>query len=106
MKKYNFEKFEIIKNIIEIALIFSICILLFGTLITLIYGAIEVYSINYFIVFFSIFTLFLSTLSLIIISIFYKMAKAEILYNIKKELFLFLISLASMLILSLVIHYN
>ncbi|MCC9019432.1 hypothetical protein [Flavobacterium lipolyticum] len=103
-KIYNFEKFEVIKNLIRISSWFLISILLFAIIFTLLSNGFESYSINYFIVFLSVFTLFFNAIILFVISILYKLREEKVFYNIKKELILFLASLASLMLLSSIIQ--
>lgn len=101
---YNFEKFEVIKSLVRISSWFLISILFFAIIFTLFSTGFESYPINYCIVFLSIFTLFFNIITLLVISILYKLKKEKIFYNIKKESILFLASLASLMLLSGIIN--
>ncbi|MFB9079936.1 hypothetical protein ACFFWB_21425 [Flavobacterium procerum] len=101
---YNFEKFEVVKSLIRISSWFLISILLFAVVFTLLFTGFESYSINYCIIFLSLFTLFFNTIALLVISILYKLKKEKVFHNIKKESILFLVSLVSLMLLSFTIH--
>lgn len=103
---YNFKKFKSIQSIIRLLLRFSTCLLFFCIIITLINGSRESYTLNYFIVYASIFILFFTAIALLIISIFYKVNKKNIFQNLKKEFYYFLINSAGLALLSFIIHNN
>ncbi|MBE8724002.1 hypothetical protein [Flavobacterium hungaricum] len=103
-KAYSFEKLEVVKNLIRISSWFLILILFFAVIITLLTTGFASYGINYCVVFLSLFILLVNALTLIVISILYKVKNQEIIHNIQKELILFLASLAGLLLLSAVIH--
>lgn len=101
---YNFERFEIVKSLVRISSWFLISILFFAIIFTLLSTGLQSYSINYCIAFLSLFILFFNTLTLLALSIIYKLKKESFFYNLKKELLLFLSSFASLMLLSGVIH--
>ncbi|MFD1605899.1 hypothetical protein ACFSJW_04785 [Flavobacterium artemisiae] len=105
-KIYPFEKLEIIKSLVRISSWFLILILFFAMIITLLSDAFGSYFINYFVVFLSIFILLINASTLLVISILYKSKKEKVFYNIKKEFILFLVSIASLMLLSGVIHFK
>ena len=108
-KKIKVEKeikyFILIRLVIRILLYVSILSLTISLIATLICGAINTYSLNYFSVFFSSYSVFLSFTILIIIAL-YKITKNQIVWKIiEKESILVLIAIFGLIILGIITNY-
>lgn len=97
-EKYHSEKLEIIKSLSRVSSWFLISILLFAVIFTFLSTGFGSFHITYLIVFLSVFVLFVNTLTLIAVAVFYKVKKEKIFYSLKKELILFLASFACLML--------